>query len=132
MREIKYELLAKDIKGKWNKYDGSDFKIDGFGNLFIIDSFGHELPNPFQEGNFALRQYTGLKDKNGKEIYEGDITLIPNNAGELEKRTIVYNRGAFELVYKNYPAKTDTLWRTPKIKSIEIIGNIYNNKDLIK
>ena len=64
-------------------------------------------------------QFTGLKDKNGKEIYEGDIVKSGILTGE---------------VYQQYGYWTATsigqsLWSQ---KSIEIIGNIYENPELLK
>ena len=65
--------------------------------------------------DFVLMQYTGLKDKNGKEIYEGDVLKGRYN-GAVEWSTSSVCYGGW----------TD-FW-----KESEIIGNIYENPDLIK
>lgn len=81
-----------------------------------------------------LMQFTGLYDKNGKEIYEGDIVRIPNdyelygtNAGEAYEVYFAY--GGFRLKPK-YNSKARGYWLEDD-NEIEIIGNIYESKELL-
>jgi uncharacterized phage protein (TIGR01671 family) len=80
-----------------------------------------------------LMQFTGLHDKNGKEIYEGDIVVLR----EAERTYIVkYHKGCFKLFHTD-PKLNDLVWGTIErveelLWTIEIIGNIYENPDLIK
>lgn len=81
-----------------------------------------------------LMQFTGLYDKNGKEIYEGDIVRIPNdyelygtNAGEAYEVYFAY--GGFRLKPK-YNSKARGYWLEDD-NEIEIIGNIYDSKELL-
>jgi uncharacterized phage protein (TIGR01671 family) len=78
-------------------------------------------------------QFTGLLDKNDKEIYEGDIaTIIPNM--ELEETytgEIVFGQGQFYLSgfqYDGYAKPTDF---TEQLSNLEIIGNLYENPELV-
>lgn len=71
-----------------------------------------------------LMQYTGLKDKNGKEVYEGDLIKIEYE----EKYGIVkWNEELACFQICNVPSQT-----LKHIKYYEIIGNIYENKELLE
>ena len=76
-----------------------------------------------------LMQYIGLKDKNGKEIYEGDILKIETDIiGE-----VVFKDGCFVNNSSGWGLHTYLSMPTPyKIPEIEIIGNIYENPELLK
>jgi len=87
----------------------------------------------FYEG--ILMQYTGLKDKNGKEIYEGDIIKIPNDYdtyGQMagEEREIIFGEGGFRLKPK-WNKNARGLW-LEDVEDLIIIGNIYENPGLLK
>ena len=80
-----------------------------------------------------LMQYTGIKDKNGKEIYEGDIVLIKLDETSTWYKTVVgFKKGAFianlidkeDYVYIFHHGFTDD--------DFEIIGNVYENKNLLE
>ncbi|MCK9369525.1 YopX family protein [Candidatus Dojkabacteria bacterium] len=75
-------------------------------------------------GDIEIMQYTGLKDKNGKEIYEGDI-LKCGNVEKFEVKWIVTEHKCF--VQYGYPDTHNfhcSHW-------CEVIGNIYENPELI-
>lgn len=78
----------------------------------------------------SVGQYTGLKDKNGKEIYEGDIVVI----AEKLKTKVVYYDGAFRMQSEFSPTPTDTTDMGYMMRefSVRIIGNIYDNPELLK
>jgi len=91
-----------------------------------------------------LLQFTGFKDKNGKDIYEGDICKWEEMSGiiELEKKGFVrFDGGRFEVGNHNgYGGSWDDLgillqsyWNNKKEHdTFEVIGNIYENKELLE
>lgn len=79
----------------------------------------------------VVMQYTGLKDRNGKEIYEGDVV---RNGGFI--CTVDYEAGAFQLVAIETSDEGcwDLLWevcRRGRMESVEVIGNIHENPELL-
>jgi uncharacterized phage protein (TIGR01671 family) len=86
---------------------------------FSTDTFGNHVKLEHHE----LMQFTGLKDKNGKEIYEGDIINHP----VCERGKVVY----FEPYASFKVEKGDFLYDINMNEESEIIGNIYQNPELI-
>ena len=85
----------------------------------------------FKHGS-PIMQFTGLKDKNGKEIYEGDIMNWPGkrNKGISEKayrHVVVFKNGCFGY-YLGLDFQNDL---SELAKKYEIIGNIYENPELL-
>ena len=144
MREIKFRAwdskLSKIIFGGDNltEADGWFMYPDGFLMLYDYDDFGksdfHEHLIYPDKNRFVLMQYTGLKDKNGKEIYEGDIIKFSDGFTQNDRvAKVVFSNGGF--VCQNRSAKfnienIDTGGATTQYP--EIIGNIYENPELIK
>ena len=79
--------------------------------------------------NYELMQYTGLKDKNGKEIYEGDIGETYSSGfmrwGRSPKGVVIYENGKFTIRECEW-GMNGTPWG-----AVTIIGNIYENPELI-
>ena len=109
-REIKFRAYVTNL--------GAPFMaIQGEPDLETLGSFFHHYCGSEQE---KLMQFTGLKDIEGKEIYEGDIILGYNNP-----HVVTFADGAFYLTYKNSSVR---LSRT--CGALKIIGNIYENPEL--
>lgn len=124
MREIKFR--AYNPRDKKIHYDITGIEIYENGKMsgvFIDGAF-------FLTEEVNLMQYTGLKDKNGKEIYEGDILRIKNSLIELEGEVIW---DTIDLSFEVYDKENDCkemLWYTNK--EFEVLGNIYENPELLK
>lgn len=111
MREIKFRA--------WDNID----------NKMIYDTY-----NIFEQWpNIYIMQYTGLKDKNWKEIYEDDLVVLLQKWHFTMIWKVIFINWWYEVRQRDW----NRLWlfndliRTPEIK-IEIIGNIYENSNLIK
>lgn len=76
--------------------------------------------------HFELMQYTGLRDKDGKEIYEGDI--VRSNYGNLVK--VVFTKGSFKIASLVSPNRNLCLLEYPQF--VKVIGNIYENPELLE
>ena len=126
MREIKFRAwVATD-------YDEGDNPInfhmvqwsrDFFDDTSEVTHFGSGFPDG---DDCILMQYTGLKDKNGKEIYEGDIV---QETGGLPCEVYWRDEAAgFEFVYvgNSWMPNVDAVGRW-----FEVIGNIYENPELL-
>lgn len=84
------------------------------------------FPQPREEGKFRhLMQYTGLKDKNGKEIYEGDIIKFPQNPLPF---VVQWNRYFLEMKTPNGIYNSGLGLHA----LIEVVGNIYENPELLQ
>jgi uncharacterized phage protein (TIGR01671 family) len=130
MREIKFRVWDKKNKRmeKASLYNSLSSYDPGKWKIVDWDGDGREGDKREIDGiNLILIQYTGLKDKNGKEIYEGDI-LDWRGA----YRTVYWddNQGAWYA--KNQPEGTPTLLIDIITVGYWVVGNIYENPELIK
>jgi hypothetical protein len=113
MREFKFRFWDKSEK-RWSEGVFDHLQI---GSVF-------EFNENVKEG-YEIQQYTGIKDKNGKEIYEGDILSYRDEPQQL---TVV--RWTEESM-DNHPGWVITDWWTQG-GPCEIVGNIFENPELLK
>ena len=99
-------------------YNPKRIALDIGEEIDINKIFSDSTP-PLNSEKVEWMQFTGLLDKNGKEIYEGDIT---------ERGEIVFYGGQFRGQYFGAEFWEDSL---DLINDLEIIGNIHENKELI-
>lgn len=131
MREIKFRAWDK-VKQIWCNY-----KIDD-GTVYFMDNdtgcWYRNYPGKYE--NFDLMQYTGIKDINNVEIYEGDIVEISKEKSYLKDTAVVkfdkYS-SSFVLVVQDDDCgylSYDFLYCDRIF--YKVIGNIYEHKDLLK
>lgn len=127
MREIKFRAFVEDSKTMQKVLmiwlNGQNY------GLQFTDGDTTTLSTTAAKEGVKLMQYTGLKDKNDKEIYEGDIVkyLLPHPEPEnYEEYTeeVNYVDGCF-CVEGYTPLYATTDW------NVEVIGNIYENPELL-
>lgn len=132
MRTIKFR--AWDVRKKgWCNEDDYNLFIGLDGDLeFHNYGYPTESLRPDCHPKIKLMQFTGLKDKNGKEIYEGDIV----NRFEDYNFKVVWCEEDGAFVLRSLKDKNDDYFRHMKYyeleTEIEVIGNIYENPELIK
>lgn len=119
-REIKFRKWHKELNDM-TFFDSNDKNENLFWYFFT------NYPDMY-----ILMQYTGLKDKNGKEIYEGDICFLIGTEEWEDKKEML---GIRKVVWSNLDC---SFYYYPFIpinfggfKSVEVIGNIYENPELI-
>ncbi|HEP1801985.1 TPA: hypothetical protein VB870_001727 [Streptococcus suis] len=120
------------FRNKWVKY----FYITENGLIYNIEQPHWDLIGaiPIEKSGLVVMQSTGLVDKNGKEIFEGDVVEF-EDADDIEN--VYTNRGVVEwcqggfTVTNRATVSMDDLLDGDKLE-LEIIGNIYENLELVE
>ena len=117
MREIKFRVWDAEIE-----------EMHDWESLIPSVDMGYLLSNNDEEyDEYRIMQYTGLKDKYGVEIYEGDIVISQDGTGGLVYKHIV----EWNEFYKRFEPMGEDEAHFNR-ESCEIIGNIYENPELLE
>lgn len=143
MREILFrgkvsdDYYREDLRGRWvegnlvhqTKY--YDDLVDHY-HIVYIGEFDYDYYDSDTVISETIGQYTGLIDKNGVKIFEGDIVKGLFKYCDPVNSVIEFREGSFGL--KWYRGEVEMFWAFPTICHVEyeVIGNIHDNPDLLK
>lgn len=120
----KLGTIDDDYKLKLLEFVTSDYSLIDWANWYGIN-------------NYIITQFTGFLDINEKEIYEHDIVKVKNATGKMIKGIIKFVDGCFDIEFLN-PIKINNIYKKKDYLKcwiinyvVEIIGNIYQNGELL-
>lgn len=124
-RSIKFRAWDEDKKemfrvGSLRYHDVADY-------LATDDWYGKDFWAPGSHRSRTIMQFTGLKDKNGTEIYEGDIVKTGDLVGPVS-----FGRGVYEVAWRGYLSSSfNKRLCVHDTRSLEVIGNVYEHPELL-
>lgn len=126
MREVKFRA--------WDKTESRMFVLHGHHDSLWFPPTGIAQYMNMQNGSggdeYELMQYTGLEDKNGVEMYEGDIVNFSFRMGRNEPQHFEGVLVEVDPIWGSTVSADDT-YSLGRCHDIEVIGNIYENKELL-
>lgn len=132
-REIKFRAWNWNIfSEKWEMQNWDRIKSNCMAFFSNPEKYGDHSPN---KEPHKIMQFTGIKDKNGIDIYEGDILKYSNwntKNGFSPMNIDAWRIGKVYYRDNSFVVEGNEVWNTFDYKNIIVIGNIHENPELLK
>lgn len=111
---------------KFRSFDGKKMDYDPviYGSHEIGECWMNGSIKERQEEGIVFMQYTGFKDKAGKEIYEGDLLRIYWPSGRISESKVIWDFGSWQI-------KGFGLFSNAQEEWLEVIGNVYETPEIV-
>ena len=122
MKGLKFRVWDKERECYLDEIELAGITPDGRYIWYIEEE---EISRLEIDENYVVEQFTGLKDKNGEEIYEGDIVSVrnKNRKNEYDIGVVEFGKAAFRCPF---------LLGKYHSGQVEVIGNVHENPDLLE
>lgn len=119
MRTIKFRAFVETLDGKEMVYDWCFLNAEDK-HFYAVDLTNERTDIGYV---YSIMQFTGLHDRNGKEIYEGDFLISPFTG---DPAPVIYDQEYCQFTFGGAEFNVEV-----KHKKLEVIGNIYENPELL-
>ena len=120
--------MSREIKFRaWDKYHNS---MEYINDLYWFEENGiHD----FNDDNYIFMQNTGLKDKNGKEIYDSDLVKVTWGSGKIVFYEVKYCGSlGYHYLRDTKNKEDDDIICIYDYSQMDVIGNVFDNPELLK
>ena len=135
MSKVKFKIWDK-THNKWLTSNCGEFLLTQEGNAVFHMNGDNPLEVLIEQIDYEVLLYTGLKDRNAKEIYEGDIVECKcGNTGKTILRQVEYIGVSFctkNGSFYNQKTKQREYSYVPLKPYVKVVGNIYENPELLE